>query len=145
MRKILHKLVYKQVVWWGLDHYWALFAPEPVSLFFRVGFRIILRNGTSVSFQVPRFAGTKNIGPTKMTRYLKWYYTLVSKGDDVSKEAICEYVYIMYMKKVGVEPPSYIKIIMYYKPSAFARHSELPWMEREIYRYQEPPIRPVDR
>lgn len=135
-RKIIYKLLYKQVVWCGLDHYWALFAPEPVFDIFVISFKIEFTDGSSLPWQLSDFKSVNKLQQLKKTRDLKYYYSLLSTEEEAAKKGICSYILDDFQRKNSQEKlPSLIHIVHHYKPRGLQNFTSHPWLVYKAYTF----------
>ncbi|QJW90119.1 hypothetical protein HNV11_12395 [Spirosoma taeanense] len=135
-REILHRHFGKYICWAGLDNYWALFAPRPVSKNFLIGFEIELADGTLQAWKLPQYSIVDDYQATSHFRFIKMHNQLLSQKDPIPKEAICKYILHEYGKQPQAKsPPIKVHIIQYYEPAPDSTFYILPWLSRKIYTY----------
>jgi hypothetical protein len=137
MRKIIHRLFYNQVVWCGLDHYWSLFAPNPVSSIVLISFEIKFTDTTSIPWTIPEFKIKDGFQYITKARDLKWYYSLISSEYEAPKEAVCKYILHAFMSGSNNEKvPDMIQIILHFKPKGLIKFLNFSGLRHIAYTYK---------
>jgi hypothetical protein len=140
LRNTLHLTFGKYIYWAGLDTYWALFAPHPVSKNFLIGFELEFADGTLRPWKLPEYRlNEQEYQDTSHFRYVKMHNQLLSQQDPVPKEAICRYI----MRKVQKEGPtesrlSRIHIIRFYEPANSIAALQLSWLSQRAFTFEVP-------
>ncbi|GAB2576096.1 hypothetical protein [Spirosoma areae] len=145
-REVLHRKLGKYICWAGLDNYWALFAPRPVSKNFLIGFEIELADGTFLAWKLPEYTIRDDYQATPHFRFIKMHNQLLSQKDPIPKEAICKYITREFYKRHTAESePIRVHIIQYYEPAPTGSFLLLPWLSRHVYTYDvvEQPLKPA--
>ncbi|MFT5886321.1 MAG: hypothetical protein ACI9IP_002785 [Arcticibacterium sp.] len=134
-RDILHKKFSKLICWAGLDNYWALFAPQPVSKNFLIGFELEFKNGTIQSWTLPEYIIKNGYQFAPHFRFIKMHNQLLSQNDDIPKIGICDFILREYVELQGSEDvPDRIHILRFYKPANTSLITE--WLSDRIFTYQ---------
>lgn len=135
LRKITHTLFARAVIWCGLDNFWSLFAPQPVSKNFLIGFEIECADGTCIPWKLPEFKMKNDFQHIEKTRIIKWHNMLLSQKDAEPKEAVCRYILQEFLNQNDTgKKPSLIHIIRYYQPEQFFI-DDINWLSRRAYTY----------
>lgn len=135
-REVLHKHLGKYICWAGLDNYWALFAPRPVSKNFMIGFEIELADRTTSAWKLPQYTIQNDFQATTHFRFIKMHNQLLSQKDPIPKDAICNYIINEYSKQQAVKSrPVRVYIIRYYEPAPNGSFCLFPWLSQKIYAY----------
>lgn len=134
-RELLHRTLGNYICWAGLDNYWALFSPQPVSKNFLLSFEIELENGKIIPWKLPEYEIFDGYQQTSHFRFIKMHNQLLSQKDPIPKEAICKYIYQTFREQDGNgNIPTHIHIIRYYEP--VASMLEIPWLSQRVFTYQ---------
>ena len=135
-RQILHIRFGKYIYWAGLDNYWALFAPNPISRNFLISFELEFEDGKVKPWKLDEFTIKNGYQYTTHFRYVKMHNQLLSQTDPVPKEAICRYVYREFLKTQEIHAPlSKIHIIRFYEPTLKKSPFQLPWLSQRTFTY----------
>lgn len=133
-RELLHKHFGKAICWAGLDNYWALFAPQPVSKNFLIGFEIEFRDGTIQAWKLPEYTLKNDYQWAPHFRFIKMHNQLLSQKDTIPKEAICKYILKEFQKtNVTVKSPIKIHILRFYEPADERQRSLFPWLSQRVF------------
>lgn len=92
LSRVTHRSVGKFVCFICLDQYWSLFAPNPVSKNFLIGFEIEFEDGTVKSFELPEYTLVNGYQRAQNAHFVKLHNQYLSQPESVPKEAICSYV-----------------------------------------------------
>lgn len=128
MRKILHKLFARYIIWCGLDNYWALFAPHPPSKNFIISFEVQFSDGSTKPWEIMELKLKDQFQVIDKTRYLKWYIVLLSQTDEICKEALCKYILKEFQKTNKNQTPEQINIIKHYETPNHLKILGMPWL-----------------
>ena len=135
-REILHRKFGTYICWVGLDNYWALFAPKPVSKNFLIGFEIELADGTVHAWKLPEYTIRDDYQLAPHFRFIKMHNQLLSQKDPIPKESICKYILNEFCRQRVVESvPTRVYIIQYYEPDLAGSFRLFPWLSQKIYTY----------
>lgn len=135
VRKITHRLFSRMVIWCGLDNFWSLFAPQPVSKNFLIGFEIEFTDGTCIPWKFTEFKVKDDFQFIKKTRVIKWHNMLLSQKDIEPKEAVCRFILQEFLKQNDTnKQPTLVHILRYYQPEQFIIE-DINWLSRRAYTY----------
>ncbi|RYC67729.1 hypothetical protein [Spirosoma sordidisoli] len=133
-RDLLHTKLGRYICWAGLDNYWSLFAPRPISKNFLIGFEIELANGTVVAWKLPPYTLKDDYQLTDHFRFIKMHNQLLSQKDPIPKEAICRYVLRQYRPQQDAANPAIrVHLLQYYEPPVNGTFQLIPWMSQVVY------------
>lgn len=136
-REVLHKNVGKYICWAGLDNYWALFAPQPVSKNFLIGFEIEFADGTLTAWKLPEYTLRNDYQWTPHFRFIKMHNQLLSQKETIPKTAMCKYILREFQKTNStLKIPVKVHIISYYEPATAPSFSLFPWLSRRVFTYE---------
>lgn len=141
LREWVHRHCGRWVLWAGLDNFWGLFAPNPVSRNLLIGFELEFADGSRRPWPLPEFTLRDGYQATRHLRYVKWHNQLLSQHEAVPREAICRYVLQAFQDRhPGAALPVRVHLLRFYEPGPPAL---LPWLSQIAYSYTvvEPPSR----
>lgn len=138
-RQILHNYFSKYICWAGLDNYWALFAPQPVSKNFLIGFEIEFKDGTIQPWKLHEYTLKNDYQWAPHFRFIKMHNQLLSQKDDVPKEAVCNFILREYHKtNLSSKTPLKVHIIRFYEPQKPQQRAMFPWLSQRVFTYELP-------
>lgn len=133
-RNILHEYGSKFICWAGLDNYWSLFAPQPVSKNFLIGFEIEFQDGTIQAWKLPEYTLKNDYQWAPHFRFIKMHNQLLSQKDIIPKEAICNYILREFQKTNELAKiPVKIHILRFYEPAGEMQRALFPWLSQRIF------------
>ena len=139
MRKILHRLIDRAVIFLGLDNYWALFAPAPFSKRLMIGFEIALPGGRVVPWSIPEFGRKDGLQHIRSTRHLKWFCMILSVNNEGLMVATCRSIVREYLLRTpGAEMPESVRILRFYELPEEQDFLGIGWMSQVIYTHDLP-------
>ncbi len=136
-REQLHRHLGKYICWAGLDNYWSLFAPQPVSKNFLLGFELEFADGTVRPWILPEYSLQEGYQLARSIRFVKWHNQLLSQKDPVPRRAICKFILRTFEKEnVGQPLPVRVHILRFYEPAALGTPALLPWLSKKAFTYK---------
>ncbi len=139
-RDLLHRRFGKFIRRAGLDNYWALFAPQPVSRNFLLGFELEFADGRVQPWKLPGFTLRNGYQWAAHIRLIKLHNQWLSQKDPAPKEAICRYIARAFQEAhPGEEAPVRVHILRFYEPDRLPPALELPWLSKRAYTWDRLP------
>lgn len=135
IRDLIHRKFGHLVVWAGLDNFWALFAPQPVSRNFLLGFELEFPDGRIQPWKLPEFSlRDDGYQQTPHLRFVKMHNQWLLQKDAAPKEGICRFVYQAYRKAHPTSPePVCVHIIRFYEPDSPDVRGQFPWLSKRVF------------
>jgi len=133
-----YKVKYGKFIYWaGLDNYWSLFAPQPLSKNYLIGFELEFADGTIQSWQLPEYTLKDNYQTAPHFRFIKMHNQLLAQKDPIPQEAICRYVLNDFIShNATAMQPIKIHLIRFYESEQMITLMQIPWLSQRVFTYE---------
>ena len=122
------------ITWSGLDTYWALFAPVPLSKNYRIGFEIVGVDNSVEPLKLPEYSVRHDYQYVKYSRYIRMHNFLLNQPDETPKKSICKFILNRYRRDSNKTNAKAVRILMYFE-SNNPNLKEVNWMSKTVYTY----------